>query len=297
MTEFKEKKINMKVKNKSSHRKIRMPIIFNVIIIIIITLFGVLPFLWLIVNSFKSAEELYKLPIVWLPSKLAFKNYVGAIISFPLVRYLLNSVLVSGTAAIISSFISLCAAYGMNKSKFKANNYLLIALLFTQLLPGVVILIPFYFLLLKFHLTDKIIGLILAYIIFFIPFGTLTLKSYLESAYPKELEESAEIDGCNEYQTFYKITLPLCTPGLAAIGIFAFIGSWNEFMFASILITNEKFKTIQQGLYSFSGQHASFSNTGAAFAAGAIIVFPVLLATFYIQRYMVTGLSSGALKE
>ena len=166
-----------------------------------------------------------------------------------------------------------------------------------RILPQIVMLIPFYFLLIFLNLTNKLIGLTICYIILFIPFGTLMLRSYIETAYPKELEESAEIDGCNYYQIFYRITIPLCAPGVAAVGIFAFIGSWNEFMWASVMITDAKLKTIQTGLHAFAGEAGVLVDPSVAFAAGAIIVFPVVLATFFMQKYMVSGLTAGAIKD
>jgi len=271
--------------------------IFNKVTILIITLFGLFPFIWLIISSFKTQKELYQLPIVWLPRMLNFENYLKIKTVFPIVRLLLNTTIVGLSCAIIVCIISTSAAYAIVRFKNKGTIILIIALLFAQTVPEVILVVPYYFLLFRLHLSDSLIGLTIAYLIWFIPFGTLMMRSYIMSGYPKALEDSAQIDGANDFQIITKIVMPLCAPAIVAVGLFTFIGIWNEFMWASVLILDNDLKTIQSGVYRFFGQWSNTQQINVGFAAGTIIVLPIIFITFYIQKYMVAGLTSGAIKE
>jgi ABC-type glycerol-3-phosphate transport system permease component len=158
-------------------------------------------------------------------------------------------------------------------------------------------MVPLYFLLLRLGLVNKLIGLVIVYTGTAIPFSTLMLRSYIETAYSKNLEDSARVDGCSYFQVYYHITIPLCMPGIAAVALFAFMIIYEEFMWANVLITKNSIKTIQTALYSFFGIYSTGTTGGVASAAGVVVTIPTVILAFFLQRYLVTGLTAGAVKE
>ena len=284
----------MNISGRKTHNNIFKSL--RIFLLCCVTFFSLFPFLWMIFSSLKLPEDLYKIPIIWLPKVINWRSYIEIIDLIPIFRFGLNTIIVAVSTALITSLISTMGGYALARFKFKGLIFLILALMISYMLPGVVLLIPFYFMLLKLGLNNSLLGLIIVYGVFTIPFGTLLMRNYIESAYPKELEESANIDGANPYQVFFRITIPLSAPGISAVALFAFIVSWNEFMYASILISEKNLRTIQTGLFFFFGRGDMPVKFNVALAAGTVIVIPVMIAAFYIQRYMVTGLTLGATK-
>lgn len=264
---------------------------------IIFSLLSLSPIFYLIISSLKTAREMGASPIIYFPEKLQFINYVNAFTELGLLKNIASTLIVATCTAIIVILVTSIAAYAYRRFIFKGKYFLTMMILIFQMVPGIIVLIPFYFFYLKLGLINKLVGLILAYCVFTIPFSFLLLRSYMYSAYPISVDESAAIDGCSDIKIFFKITLPLCAPGILAVGLFAFIAAWNEFMFASVLIQDTDLQNIQVLLSRQLGFLNIPTKIGPVFAAAVICTIPVLIIGFFIQKFMVMGLSSGSIKE
>jgi len=254
------------------------------------------PFYWLFLTSIKPKTELFILPIKWWPSKFEWYNYISVWKSFPLSRYFLNSIMVTTLTVILAVTISSSAAYALSRIRFKGNNTIITLLLITQMLPGIVTLVPFYFWMMNLGLLNTYWGLILAYSTWSIPFCTLMLRGYFKTACPQELEEAALIDGCTRFSAYYRIALPLSVPGLVAAGAFSFMLAWKEFMWASIMISSGALKTLPVGLYDMIGEGGNINFLTEFMTASVLTCIPVLIVFFVFQSYIVSGLTQGAIK-
>lgn len=254
------------------------------------------PFYWLFITSIKPKTELFILPIKWWPSNFEWYNYLSVWKSFPLSRYFLNSIFVTTITVILAVSISSSAAYALSRIKFKGNNSIITLLLITQMLPGIVTLVPFYFWMVNLGLINTYWGLIFAYSTWSIPFCTLMLRGYFKTACPQELEEAALIDGCNRFSAYYRIALPLSIPGLVAAGSFSFMLAWKEFMWASIIISSGSLKTLPVGLYDMIGEGGNINFLTEFMTASVLTCVPVLIIFFLFQSYIVSGLTQGAIK-
>jgi len=269
----------------------------KLLIVLLFTAFGIFPFFWLFLTSLKPYDILYKLPLIWFDNSMNFSNYFNMLEVVPVFRHLSITFVVGICVAILAVMISTGAGYILSHFRFRGDFLLTLMLLISQMLPQIVILVPLYFLLLRLGLVNKLVGLIIVYTGSAIPFSTLMLRSYIETAYSMNLEDAARVDGCSYFQVYFFITIPLCMPGIAAVAMFAFMIIYEEFMWASVLITTNSLKTIQTALYSFFGIYSTGTSGGVASAAGFVVTLPTVLLAFFLQKYLVTGLTGGAVKE
>jgi multiple sugar transport system permease protein len=253
------------------------------------------PFYWLIITSLKPRTELFLTPPSWFPAAPEWSRYQEIWSFLPLGRYMLNSIIVTVLTVILSVFLTSTAAYALSRFQFRGKTAFLGMLLFTQLVPGVITVIPLYFVLYSLGLLNNYFGLVIAYSTGAIPFSTLMLRSYFKSAYPPELEESALIDGCSRLGAFVRICLPLSRPGLAAVATMNSINAWKEFMFSSIIMTKGQYRTLAVGLRSMVGEFG-LAYIGEFMTASVVACLPILIAFLFMQKSMVEGLSSGAVK-
>jgi len=208
--------------------------------------------------------------------------------------YMLNSLKVAGITSFFSVLISCSAAYGFSRLRFPGSKLGLKAIIFTQMLPGVVMMIPIYTILNKLNLLNSHWGLILVYSSTAIPFCTWTLKGYFDTL-PIEIEEAAFLDGANRFQVFYKIILPLSGPAIAITALFSFMTAWNEFILAATLLNHESLFTAPVALQRFVGE---YQTSWGQFAAGSILTsIPVVLLFYLLQKQLVSGLTAGAVKS
>lgn len=170
-------------------------------------------------------------------------------------------------------------------------------ILLAQLIPGALPMIALYFIIYNAGLTNTYTGLILAYTVWGFPFSTLMMRSYFSTAVPISLEESATIDGCSRIGTFFRIALPVSVPGLMATAIYSFILAWNEFMWASIILSDGDKKPVSIGVYSFVGQYGTNTNVAMTVTTGVLITIPSVILFGFLQKYLVSGLTAGAVKE
>lgn len=266
------------------------------LIMVLISIFVFLPYYWMIITSLKPAEEVMLSPTLWFPTHLDFTNYVQIWGMLPLLKYMGNSIYVAVATTVVGLILSTIAGYSLSRYRTKIGKVSTVLFLFTQLIPGMLPFIAFYFLMFKLGLINSYTGLIIAYSIWSIPFCTLMMRGYFTSAIPLSIEESATIDGCSKWGTFFKIALPLSKPGLAATAIFSFITAWNEFMWASVMLTDSAKKPVAVGIYDFIGQWGDGANVSAMMTAAVLITIPAIVLFSFLQRYLVSGITSGAVK-
>ena len=268
--------------------------------VLLIAIWTVAPYLWLVISSISYKSELLTVPLRWFPAHPTLENYqklffgggaTGESISLFLLS-LKNSAIIAFFATSICLILGSLSAYALSRLAFPGSRHYLLLLMAAQLLPPVSIVIPGYIILKKLALIDKFEGVVLVYLSFILPFVIWILRGYF-STIPPELEDAARIDGCTRLQALYKVVLPLAGPGLASTAVYAFIASWNEFFYAFIY-TSVNAKTLPVLIAEFSSKfgpdYISMS------AAGVVASLPPLLLALLFQKYLVRGLTAGAVK-
>ncbi len=259
------------------------------------------PYTWLIISSISYRVDLTAIPLHWIPQKINVENYQQIFLSTADssspnrdLRYgFLNSLIIAGSSTLICLFAGTFAAYAFTRLNFKGKKPLYLLILITQFLPLAVLIIPLYIIMKNLGLLNTRLALILANCSFILPLMVWLMRSYFVSV-PKDLEEVARIDGCSRFGTIFRIIIPLSTPGLAACGIFAFIIAWNEFFTAFILSSTLNSKTISVLLSEFSSKVGI--DYVAMASAGVIASLPPVVMALVFQKYIVQGLTGGAVK-
>lgn len=263
--------------------------------LLLLTLFALLPFAWVLLSSFKTRAELYAMPLVYLPASINFANYIEAWTSklTPFSRFFANSLWVSSVTMVATTVISILAGYAIARFRFAGRQTFLLVFLATQMFPAVLLIAP---LLSQWHalgLIDTYQALIYSNFSFTVPFTVWMLVGYFESI-PRELEESALMDGCGRFGALCRVVLPLAAPGVAATAIFAFVSSWSELLFAITFTSQTEMRTLSAGLLFMVGQ---YEIQWGQLSAGVIIsTVPVAILFTFLQRHLIRGLTAGALK-
>jgi multiple sugar transport system permease protein len=263
-------------------------------LILIAVSVAILPIAWVVSSSFKPEIEQFRSEPRWVPERPTLDNYAYVIRDMNFLKYLRNSArtaLISGGISVICGGV---AAYAIVRFRAFGSHAVPILVLVQRMAPPVMIAIPFFLLIMRVNLIDTTFGLSLAHVSFNLPFALWLLMGFF-SDIPKELEEAAWVDGCNRFQAFAKITLPLAAPGLAATGVFTLIQSWNEFFFAVIVTRSTSSQTLPIAVSSLVIPVVGIPY-GKMAAAGILSVFPVMIFALAIQRHLVRGLTAGAVK-
>ena len=260
------------------------------IILVVVCLF---PFAWMALSSIKQLNELYTIPPHWLPNAPTLANYATVLFNSNIPRYFLNSVVISVGATGLALVLAIFASYGLARFEFRGKPVLQSFVLVGQLLPTAAIIVPLFITLRWLGLVNTYWGLILVYMIITLPLSVWMLTSYLKGI-PVELEEAAVIDGASRLGVLFRITLPLSTPGLMAVVVYAFVTCWNEFIFALCFATDSSVKTLPIGLAEFSTEFNT--DWGGVMAASMVMTLPVALLFLVFQRLFVGGLTAGATK-
>ena len=271
-------------------------ILLTTILSLFVLIYVLLPIYWMVKSSFQTNFEIQSLPPKWLPTQLSLETYRDAVTLIPIGRYMLNSLFVSSMTAIFATTIAAMAAYVLARFRFRFAGLILGTILFTQLIPHITRVFPIYFFLQDLGMLNTYFGLIFAYSGFSIPYAVLMLQSYFRESCPPELEEAALIDGCGYFGAFVRVVLPISLPGIAAIATFTFLGAWNDFLWASLLLNRGELKTLQVGLREFMGEGGTIQNANVFMAACVLATIPAVILFIFLQRYMINGLSAGALK-
>lgn len=267
-------------------------------IILIVILFGyaviqVYPLFWLILFSFKNNSEIFGGNVLGFPQVWRISNYFTVFTSGNVGVYFLNSVIVTAVTIAVSSVLLATSAYAIVRMHWKLSSIFLTYILLGLMVPIHATLLPLFVILRGFQLLNTYFSLIVPYIAFALPVGIFIISGFLKSI-PRELEESACLDGCNIYQIFYHIILPLLRPALATVAIFTFLSSWNELMFANTFISSDNLKTLTVGIMSLAGQHAT--DWGAIGAGLVIATVPTIVIYILLSEQVQKSLIVGAVK-
>jgi ABC-type glycerol-3-phosphate transport system permease component len=265
-------------------------IIIGSVLLVLVCLF---PFWWMSLSSIKTLRELYTIPPIWWPSAPTWDNYYTVLFESNVPRYFLNSVIISVGSTALALLLAIFAAYGFARFRFRGKPLLQAFVLVGQLLPTAAIIVPLFITLRVLGLVNTYWGLILVYMIITLPLSVWMLTSYFK-AIPVELEEAAIIDGSSRLGVLFRITLPLSIPGIVAVVVYAFVTTWNEFVFALCFATDSSVKTLPIGLAEFSTEFNT--DWGAVMAASLVMTLPIVLLFLSIQRLFVGGLTAGATK-
>ena len=259
----------------------------------LLVVFAGFPFAWMISTAFKESREIFATPPSFLPRSFTLDNLQRLFVETRALTYLKNSIVVSLSTVAVTIAVATPAAYSLTRFRFPGREQLAGTILFTYMFSPIMIIVPFYVMMRFLGLTNTHLGLVLAYTAFCLPFSLWMLRTFFQSI-PIDIEQAAMVDGANRVQTVLYVVLPLSLPGVVATSIFTFVLTWNDYIFARILISADELKTLPVGIADL--YNASVVDWGMIMAAGLLILTPVLAVFFLIQKYMVVGLGAGALK-
>ncbi len=275
----------------SIHLKRRLLIILSLLFLFLLVF---APFYWIFSASIKSPQEIiHRVPTLF-PHSFTLQHYDKLLRSSDYPTYLRNSILVALWTMSITVVLSTLAAYGLYRIKFPGRQAIFRIILATYAFPGVLLLIPLYSFMSAIGLIDRLAALVIVNVTFAAPFAVWMLQAFFRTI-PIDLEEAARLDGATLLQILLKIMLPLSAPGIASIAIFAFIMSWTEYMFASILVNSEASRTLPVGLAGIIGQYQI--DWGLLLAGATLTTLPVILLFSFVGRHFVEGLTTGAVKS
>lgn len=276
-------------KKKSTSAIVRKVLLY--VLLIIIGIIMVVPFLWMISTSLKEQYDTVKIPPVWIPNPPRWQNYVDLFTQQPMLQFMINTIKIVFFVVLGQLFFSSLAAYSFARIKFKGRTVMFFFYIATLMVPGQVTMIPTYLMFAKVGLVDNHIVLILP--AFFSAFGVFLLRQFFMSL-PKELEEAAEIDGCNPFTTYYRIMLPLIVPAMLTLGVFTLMNTWNDYMGPLIYLTTPEKYTMTLGIAYFKGVYTTQWNL--VMAGSVLSVIPILVAYLCAQKYFVEGIAFSGVK-
>jgi len=257
-------------------------------------LLTVFPLYWILVTSFKDPGSIFAYPLKYWPSDFSLDNYRGLFDQSNFAVYLVNSLIVSTVAAAFATVISLLSAYVLARFEFVSKGAVMGAFLVTQMIPGFIALGSLYILMTKLYLVDNRFGLVLVYVAVSIPLCTVMLRGFFENV-PASLEEAAMVDGCSRLSALFRVLVPVMTPGLAASYIFNFVNCWNELFLSVTLLNSDSHKTVPAALNGFISSYNI--DWGSMSAAAVLSIIPTMILFAFASRYIVEGLTAGAVKE
>ncbi len=267
-------------------------------ILIATSLLSIFPFIWLTSTSLKGVnEDIFAYPPTIIPQDFTWANYIDVWHRVNFVGYFVNSMIVAALTVLLNLVLSSLAAYPLARMQFKGKKLAFFSILATIMIPFQAIMLPVYIITLKLHLIDSI-NAVMGYIGLVMPFAVSAFGIFLmRQAFlkvPHEVEEAAIVDGCNVFQMFYRVVLPMVKPTLAVLAVFTFIGSWGEFLWPSIMLTRDSMYTLPVGINNLQGM---FSANWRFIAAGSIIAtIPIIIFFLAMQKYFISGENDGAVK-
>lgn len=275
---------------------------FNYGVLALLLIFAFFPFVWMVLTSVKTEDQMRSLAQfdeetslvdAFVPDPFYMENYRELLEEQPFVRWFFNSAVVAAVSSFLAIAVGSVGAYAITRLKFKGNGILGILVLVTYLVPPVILFIPMYSLLRELGLLNSLLGLMVIYPTITVPFATWVLMGFFDTI-PKELDEAALIDGCNHWGAFWRVSLPLIAPGLAAAGMFAFTLAWNEYLYAFVFITDRAQTTLPVAISKMI--QGDVYLWGQLMSSATLTTLPVIIFYVYLQRYMVGGLAVGGVK-
>lgn len=266
------------------------PVVF--VILMVVTAISLIPFVWVISSAFKDNAEIFGSTAL-LPESWQWNNFREAWLGGQFGTYFLNTMIVAVATTLISVAVAAPAGYAFAKTQLRHASALFYLYLFGITLPIESIIVPLFYQIRDLGLVNNLWGLILALVGTGVPFGVYLMRSFFRDL-PDALAEAARIDGASDWEIFFRIMMPLAKPGLLALGVFSFLGAWNEYFFSILLLISEENRTIPIGLVRF--QQDNVSEYGPLFAAITLAIIPSLLIYVVLQRQFISGLAAGATK-
>lgn len=257
------------------------------------SLFAIFPILNVFSISLRPGDRLLSKSLALIPKDATLMTYKRLFLQEPFVQWMINSLIVSVAVTVVGVALASTAGYAFSRYKFKGRDTAMIGLITTQMFPLTMLLLPLFIMLIKLHAYDNYIGLIIAYSATALPFITWQMKGYYDTI-PYSLEEAASIDGCSQFSVFWRIVLPLATPGLVITALFSFMTAWSEYLVAAVLIQDQSLFTLPLGLKTFQ---ANMEVAWGLYSAGAIVVsIPVVILFLGLSRWLISGLTLGSVK-
>ena len=278
--------------DKKVKRKISIGKNIGIALSVILTVFWLFPYIYVVCCSFKPGSEVIAVPPKFFPEVFSVENFLGLFERMDAAQYLINSLTATVLSTIIALILGSLAAYAIQRSGAKLSIFLVVLVLCLKMIPTSSIVVPIYELICKLGLYDTKIALIIVYAAINMPFVMWTMLSFYEGI-PTTLDEAAYVDGASSLQTFRKVILPICTPGLATAFIFTLFLAWNDFLVA-LLLTSTKAKTFTVGLAGFLSAYNL--DLGPMCAGAFVFSFPVMIISLAAQKYIVSGMTAGAVK-
>jgi trehalose/maltose transport system permease protein len=263
------------------------------ILIVIISVYALFPFYYAIITSFKSGSAIFQ--VTYWPTDFSLANYLGVLQSGSFPRNIFNSVIVSFAVVVLSLLLAITASYALARVRFKGRGALLFTILSVSMFPQIAVLAGLFEMVRGLGLYNTLFSLILAYMIFTLPFTVWVLTTFMRDL-PVELEEAAIVDGAKPHQIIFKVFMPLMWPALVTTGLLAFISAWNEFLFALTFVSNNEQRTVPVAIALLSGATEQEIPWGPIMAASVIVTVPLVILVLIFQRRIVAGLTAGAVK-
>lgn len=288
---------------RSRRRRIPGDVARDVLLYVIILVFF-LPSLWIVLTSVRVRVEINAFPPVWVPSPsglnvdsyktlFGFPSEMFTATNIPFLDYARNSVVISLVSTLFALSFGALAGYIFARFRFKAKNSIFLSMMLARAVPGIALSLPLFILFAHIGLSDSILGMIIVYVAMNVPFTAWLMDGFFR-AIPEELDDAALIDGCSHWTAFLRVDLPLAFPGLAASGIFAFLTTWNEFALASVITRTPASRTFPPALFEFTGQYVS--DWRGMCAMSVMMLIPAIIFVALVQRQLMEGLTSGAMK-
>jgi len=263
------------------------------IVVIIGIIYVIVPFLWIISTSFKPKGDIFSNPVVYIPKSPTVQNFIDAWTKEPLGRWYVNTIIVSVGSTAIAIFLSMLAGYGFSRFPIKGKGILLTSILFSYMFPICLIILPYFVMMSALHLVNTYLGLIITYLSSSLPFAIWMLKGFFDSI-PPEMDQAAMIDGCNRVSAFFRIIVPIAAPGISAATLYSFLVAWNNYFISLIMITKDNMLTLNVGLTKFIAETGV--EWGPLNAVALLTSLPIIVAFLFFEKYMVAGMSAGAVK-
>ena len=262
--------------------------------LLFVCIYCLFPFAWMLSTSLKTEAEAFRIPPTWIPLKLTVDSYIGIWVRKNFGIYFLNSTIISLATALLSTFFGAMAGYGFSRFLFRGRKFLIGFFLATQMLPGVLLVGPYFKIMTQVGLYDTRTGLVIAFLTICLPFSTWMMKGFIDKV-PDELDQSAMVDGCSRMGVFFKIILPVIAPGMVATILFAFLLAWGDLLWALCLTSSEPMITVTLGIARTVGE---FRIIWPMLMAGSLVGgMPAIILYVFLQRLLVQGLTAGAVKE
>jgi arabinogalactan oligomer/maltooligosaccharide transport system permease protein len=263
------------------------------IVLIIFSLIALFPVVQVFTISLRPADRLLSTSLEIIPKNASFNTYKILFTERPFFLWLMNSTLIAVVVTLTGVALASTAGYGFSRFRFAGKKFGLLSLLVTQMFPATMLLLPMYIMLVKLHLINTYLGIIIMYSATALPFCIWQMKGYYDTI-PMSLEEAGRIDGCNQFQTFYKIIFPLAAPALVITALFSFMSAWTEYVVAAQILQDTNLWTLPLGLKSFEANMGS--EWGLYGAASVVVMIPVVLLFLSLSKWLVSGLTMGSVK-